>query len=196
MAQKHEWIRLDAFLTFYFKPNRKPDVVYHDGSRKIVTKAEEMAEYDLAVTINISHITDPIYKLDKSEFTRREIAEQIGLSERLVKFYTDEGLIIPEIDPGHGRGDLAQRPPVDGGRQYSLHCSHVAGRWLPDRYHTGCGESGFVLLSISWFSTGRQWIADRSIRQHGHCWHCGPGRTSDLVWSFLQDGIPGSSDHC
>lgn len=106
MPKKREWIKQDAFLIFYLKSNHEPDVVYHNGSGRAVIKSKTMADYDLAVTINVSHVIDPINKLAQNAFTRREVAEQIGLSDRLVKFYTDEDLIIPEINPGRGRGHV------------------------------------------------------------------------------------------
>ena len=39
-----------------------------------------------------------------SEFTKKDIVKISGLSPRLVQFYTEEGLVTPEVDPGKGRG--------------------------------------------------------------------------------------------
>jgi DNA-binding transcriptional MerR regulator len=40
----------------------------------------------------------------KSSFTKKQVAEAIGISLRTVQFYTDDGLLIPEIANPSGRG--------------------------------------------------------------------------------------------
>jgi DNA-binding transcriptional MerR regulator len=40
----------------------------------------------------------------KSSFTKKQVAEAIGISLRTIQFYTDEGLLIPEIANPSGRG--------------------------------------------------------------------------------------------
>lgn len=37
-------------------------------------------------------------------FNKKRIAELTGLTERQVQFYTEQGIVTPEIDPGEGRG--------------------------------------------------------------------------------------------
>jgi DNA-binding transcriptional MerR regulator len=37
-------------------------------------------------------------------FNKKRVAEITGLSPRLVQFYTEEGVVIPEVDKGEGRG--------------------------------------------------------------------------------------------
>jgi len=39
-------------------------------------------------------------------YIKKEISEITGLAPRLVQFYTDEGLITPEVDKGAGRGKV------------------------------------------------------------------------------------------
>jgi DNA-binding transcriptional MerR regulator len=38
------------------------------------------------------------------DFNKKQIAEITGLTERQVQFYTEQGVVTPEIDPGEGRG--------------------------------------------------------------------------------------------
>ena len=38
------------------------------------------------------------------EFTKKRTAEISGLSLRAVQYYTERGLVTPELDPGEGRG--------------------------------------------------------------------------------------------
>lgn len=40
----------------------------------------------------------------RREYTRKEVAARIGISDRTVWFYTEKGLVVPEIDNPHGRG--------------------------------------------------------------------------------------------
>lgn len=40
------------------------------------------------------------------DFTKKQISEISGLSPRLVQFYTEEGLILPEKNTGEGRGNV------------------------------------------------------------------------------------------
>jgi DNA-binding transcriptional MerR regulator len=40
----------------------------------------------------------------KSSFTKKQMSEAIGVSLRTIQFYTDEGLLIPEIANPSGRG--------------------------------------------------------------------------------------------
>jgi DNA-binding transcriptional MerR regulator len=37
-------------------------------------------------------------------FTKKQVAEITGLGSRLVQYYTEEGVVTPEIDRGEGRG--------------------------------------------------------------------------------------------
>jgi len=37
-------------------------------------------------------------------FTRKKVAERTGLTERQVLFFTERGVVTPEIDAGEGRG--------------------------------------------------------------------------------------------
>jgi DNA-binding transcriptional MerR regulator len=37
-------------------------------------------------------------------YTKKQISEITGLPPRMVQFYTDEGLVTPEVDKGKGRG--------------------------------------------------------------------------------------------
>jgi len=49
----------------------------------------------------LSRITD----LTKhTEFTKSQVAKALGITPRTVHFYTDEGLVKPEIADPHGRG--------------------------------------------------------------------------------------------
>jgi hypothetical protein len=116
MTKKEKLIRLDSFVTIYLKPNGELDAEYHSGGGKTVISAEDMGKYDSAYTINVSHIIEPVKKLEKNEFTRKEVAEVISLNDRMVKFYADEGLVEPGIDPGKGRGKVrrfSKRDVVD-----------------------------------------------------------------------------------
>jgi len=116
MKKKEDWINLDSFVTFYLKPDGELKTEYHPGGGKTVISTKDMGKYDSAYTINVSHIIEPIKKLGKNEFTRKEVAKETNLNERLVKFYTDEGLVEPEIDPGKGRGKVrrySQRNIID-----------------------------------------------------------------------------------
>jgi DNA-binding transcriptional MerR regulator len=40
----------------------------------------------------------------RKEYTRKEVAAKAGISDRTVWFYTEKGLVVPEIDHSHGRG--------------------------------------------------------------------------------------------
>ena len=40
------------------------------------------------------------------DFTKKEISEISGLTPRLVQFYTEQGLILPEKNTGEGRGNV------------------------------------------------------------------------------------------
>lgn len=40
----------------------------------------------------------------RKEYTRKEVAAKIGISDRTVWFYTEKGLVIPEINNPSGRG--------------------------------------------------------------------------------------------
>jgi len=51
----------------------------------------------------------------KSTYNKKTIAELSGLEERQVQFYTEQGVVLPEIDPGEGRGKT---------RLYSQHNLH------------------------------------------------------------------------
>jgi len=39
-------------------------------------------------------------------FTKKQITEITGLTPRLIQFYTEEGLVLPEKDSGQGRGNV------------------------------------------------------------------------------------------
>jgi DNA-binding transcriptional MerR regulator len=39
-------------------------------------------------------------------YIKKELSEITGLNPRLIQFYTDEGLITPEVDKGAGRGKV------------------------------------------------------------------------------------------
>ena len=39
-----------------------------------------------------------------SAYNKTTIAERSGLTPRQVQFYTEQGIIVPEVDPGEGRG--------------------------------------------------------------------------------------------
>lgn len=41
-------------------------------------------------------------------YTKKQVSEISGLSLRLVQFYTEEGLILPEKNTGKGRGNIRQ----------------------------------------------------------------------------------------
>lgn len=41
-------------------------------------------------------------------YTKKQISDISGLSPRLVQFYTEEGLILPEKNSGKGRGNIRQ----------------------------------------------------------------------------------------
>jgi DNA-binding transcriptional MerR regulator len=40
----------------------------------------------------------------KNGYTNKEISQKTGLSPRLIQFYTEEGVVIPEMNAGTGRG--------------------------------------------------------------------------------------------
>jgi DNA-binding transcriptional MerR regulator len=39
-------------------------------------------------------------------YTNKQISEKTGLSQRLIQFYTQEGVVVAEIDAGTGRGSV------------------------------------------------------------------------------------------
>lgn len=43
--------------------------------------------------------------MEKDYFLKSEIARVVGLTERSVKFYTDRGVVVPEVYKGRQRGD-------------------------------------------------------------------------------------------
>lgn len=46
-----------------------------------------------------------VYKLImKNGYSKKEVAEMLGITPRTIHFYTDEGIIIPEISNPKGRG--------------------------------------------------------------------------------------------
>ncbi|HAR34794.1 MAG TPA: hypothetical protein DCR95_12120 [Desulfobacter sp.] len=40
----------------------------------------------------------------ETEFNKKRVAEITGLTERQIQFYTENGIVTPEVDPGMGRG--------------------------------------------------------------------------------------------
>ena len=40
------------------------------------------------------------------EFNKKQVAEIVGIKERQIQYYAEQGIVLPEIDRGEGRGNV------------------------------------------------------------------------------------------
>ena len=90
---------------------------------------------------------------------------------------------------------LVQRPLVHPHRQHPLHRRHAARHRLPHRHRARCKQQRPLLLPLRGIGHGRQRLADRRLRQHGHLRHSRAGRLPHHLCLFLQERFPGPARH-
>lgn len=114
--KKQKWEHLDSYIIFYYNLDEDDyKVKYNPGGTKAVISTKEMGGCDTAFIINLGPIRKLVEKLENESFTRMEVSRLTKLDSRLIKFYTDENIIIPEIDEGKGRGRVRRYSARDVG---------------------------------------------------------------------------------
>ena len=111
-------------------------------------------------------------------YTKREVSEHTGLPPRKVQFYTETGIIIPDIDDAKGKGK---------NRKYSF--DNII-EFLMCKELTDCGVRLEIIKSILKHvaesrKRGQKWWIDRKKREETHeivyCFIYNPFKSDFLI---------------
>jgi len=93
--RKNPEIPLTVTTVTYNRKIEKKDAVFNFA---------ELSHVYSTLVINLEPIRELYNSLNGNSFTKKDIHELTGISIRLVQFYTENGVITPDIDKGEGRG--------------------------------------------------------------------------------------------